>query len=250
VLRRLLRARHGWSPAPIPASSRCRRPRAFPERRMRPGRTRQRTPAWTDRPGHRPGVRLWPDGSIRGRGGRSLPISLPNPNPSSRFRRFGRPRSAPPVPSPAAAQMLPVPAPHTRRSRFRFYARVRPTMRCSDMALVGGSPGLGEAKPDPLPGVAHGAALRDVAGIGEHGDVLAEGGLADVEQGQQGAELDLAHGFQGRADPQPGRGVDQVVEPVRGRRRGRLGVVCCAHRRAARALSVSPVPSGPLPPGA
>jgi SAM-dependent methyltransferase len=37
-----------------------------------------------------------------------------------------------------------------------------------DVALVGGSPGLGEAEPESLPGVAHGAALRDVAGIGEH----------------------------------------------------------------------------------
>src|ERR1700676_900009 len=112
-----------------------------------------------------------------------------------------------------------------------------------NMASVGGSPGPGEAEPDPLPGVAHGAALRDVAGIGERGDVLAEGGLADVEQGQQGTELDLAHGIQGRADPQPGRGVDQVVEPVLGHRRGLPGAVWCGHRRAARALSVSPVPA-------
>ena len=36
-----------------------------------------------------------------------------------------------------------------------------------------------------LPGVAHGAALGDVAGVGERGDVLAEGGLADAEQGLQ-----------------------------------------------------------------
>jgi hypothetical protein len=87
-------------------------------------------------------------------------------------------------------------------------------LQSGNMASVGGSPGLGEAKPDPLPGVAYGATLRDVAGIGERGDVLAEGGLADVEQGQQGAELDLAHRIQGRADPQPDRGVDQVVEPA------------------------------------
>jgi hypothetical protein len=35
------------------------------------------------------------------------------------------------------------------------------------VAPVGGSPGAGEAEPDPLPGVAHGAALGDVAGVGE-----------------------------------------------------------------------------------
>jgi hypothetical protein len=37
----------------------------------------------------------------------------------------------------------------------------------------------------PLPGVAHGPALRDVAGLGELGDLLAEGGLADVEKSLQ-----------------------------------------------------------------
>lgn len=33
-----------------------------------------------------------------------------------------------------------------------------------DVALVGGAAGQGEAEPDPLAGVAHGAALFDVAG--------------------------------------------------------------------------------------
>ena len=46
-----------------------------------------------------------------------------------------------------------------------------------DVAAVGGPAGRGEAEPDPLPGIAHGAALCDVTGVGEHGDMLAEGGL-------------------------------------------------------------------------
>jgi hypothetical protein len=50
-------------------------------------------------------------------------------------------------------------------------------------------------------------ALREVAGIGEHRDVLAQGGLADVQQGQQGTELDLADRLQGRADPRAKNGV-------------------------------------------
>ena len=37
--------------------------------------------------------------------------------------------------------------------------------------------------------------------------------------------------------------MDQVVEAILGRRRGLLGVVGWVHRRAARALSVSPVPA-------
>src|SRR5262245_1744387 len=44
----------------------------------------------------------------------------------------------------------------------------------SDVAAVRGPSGIGEAEPDPLPGVAHGAALRDVAGVGERGDVFAQ----------------------------------------------------------------------------
>ena len=54
-----------------------------------------------------------------------------------------------------------------------------------DMAPVGGSPGFGEAEPDPLAGVAHGTALLDVARVSERGDVFAEGGLADVEKSLQ-----------------------------------------------------------------
>ena len=37
----------------------------------------------------------------------------------------------------------------------------------SDVPVVGGSSGLGEAEPDSLPRVAHGAALDDIPGVGE-----------------------------------------------------------------------------------
>lgn len=36
-----------------------------------------------------------------------------------------------------------------------------------DVPPVRGPPSLGEAEPDSLPGVAHGAALGDIPGIGE-----------------------------------------------------------------------------------
>jgi RsiW-degrading membrane proteinase PrsW (M82 family) len=111
------------------------------------------------------------------------------------------------------------------------------------VALVGSSPGLGEAEPDPLPGVAHGTALLDVARVREHRDVLTQSGLADAEQGEQGAELDLTHGIQRRADPQSHRSVDNLVEPVDGRLGGPVGAGRWAHRRAARALRASAVPA-------
>ena len=63
------------------------------------------------------------------------------------------------------------------------------------MAPVGRSPAVGEPDPDALPGVAHRAALRDVSGIGKHGDVFAEGGFADVEQAQQVYEEKLDSSF-------------------------------------------------------
>jgi hypothetical protein len=59
------------------------------------------------------------------------------------------------------------------------------------VALVGGAAGGGEPEPDPLAGVAHGAALFDVSGVGQRGQVLAERGLADVEHGQPAAPASI-----------------------------------------------------------
>lgn len=90
-------------------------------------------------------------------------------------------------------------------------------MQGGDVALIGGA-AAGVRRSQTRCRVSRTAALFDVVGVRWRGHVLAKRGLADVEHGQQGAELDLADGVQCRADPQPDRGVNQVVEPVLGRR--------------------------------
>src|SRR5581483_9952977 len=181
-----------------------------------------------------------PPGAGAGAGGAVGCLARRVPVPGRRGLRPHRPTGSGNAPAGLAGQRQAITA---GPLRLRVGA-ADDAVQGGDVASVGGPAGRGEAEPDPLPGVADGAALGEVAGVGERGQVLAEGGLADVEQGQQGAELDLPDRVQGRADPQPYRGVDQLIEAVRDGRLGGLSdVLRGGHRRAARALSVSPVPA-------
>ncbi len=96
---------------------------------------------------------------------------------------------------------------------------------------VGGITIRGQVQPDPLAGVAHGAALLDVAGIGERGDVLGQRGLADPQQVEQAPELDLPEGVECRAKPQPDGGVDKLIESVLAGVDGRVLAGARAHER-------------------